>query len=382
MNGRADDRADRPAHGPRDGPPGRPPGSTASGAGRRRWRTRRLVAAAVVGTLLAAGAAGAGLYLRLNSNIDQVDISGGGRPENTDNGSLDLLVLGSDARSGRAGRDAGGQARSDTAMVVHLHRDRDTATVVSIPRDTLLPRPACTDREGRKVPAADRAMFNEAYALGGPVCAVRTVEAATGIRMDHYLEIDFKGFATLVDKLGGVTVTLDGPLHDEDSKLHLAAGTHHLDGEQSLALVRTRKAVGDGSDLARIELQHVFIEALAERVSGLDLFGSPKRLYELASAATSAVTTDSDLASVARLAGLGRTLRGLEPEDLQLITLPVTTDPSAPNRVVPLEPQAGQVWDALRADRRVPASALRGPVAGQEPSPEVSAVPEPGDAGE
>ncbi|SFD50993.1 LCP family protein [Streptomyces aidingensis] len=370
MNGSADDRRPVPA------------GSTAVGSlRRRRRRTWRLVAAAVLGTLLVAGAAGTGLYLKLSGNIDGVDISGGGRPEDDDNGSLDLLVLGSDARGAHDPED-GPPARADTAMVVHLHRDRAGATVVSIPRDALLPRPACTDADGRRTPAVARAMFNEAYALGGPVCAVRTVEAVTGIRMDHYLEIDFEGFAGLVDTLGGVTVTLTEPLRDPDSKLDLPAGTHHLDGEQALALVRTRKAVGDGSDLARIDLQHIFLEALAERISGLDLWSSPKRLYELASAATSAVTTDSDLASVAGLAGLGRTLRGLGPQDLDLITLPVTADPMEPNRVVPLEPQAGQVWDALREDRPVPASALRGSVAEREPSPEVSAVPQGRDGGE
>jgi LCP family protein required for cell wall assembly len=198
-------------------------------------------------------------------------------------------------------------------------------------------------------------MFNESFTVGGPACTVKTVEAMTGIRMDHYIEVDFRGFEQLVDALGGVEVTLTEPISDEHSKLDLAAGTHRLDGEQSLALVRTRKSVGDGSDLGRIQLQHAFLRALAEEVRDVGVLSSPGRLYALADTATSAVTTDSALASVPALTSLARTLRGIGPEDLHLVTLPVTFDAADPNRVVPLEEEAEEVWQALREDRRVPA---------------------------
>jgi LCP family protein required for cell wall assembly len=338
----------------------------------------RATALAALGALLLAAAGAYALYRKLDGNIAHVDIDaalGTDRPEDSDNGSLDILVLGSDSRSGRSGGvygDTGRTARSDTAMIVHLAADRSAATVVSIPRDTLLSRPACRRADGSTAPAADRVMFNDAYRVGGPACAVRTVEAVTGVRMDHYIEIDFRGFERLIDTLGGVEVTTTEPIDDADSHLKLPAGTHTLDGRQALALVRTRKDVGDGSDLSRIQLQHRFIRALADQVGGVGPLTSPARLYRLADAATSAVTTDSDLASVGKLAGLARTLRGLDGRDLQLVTLPVTYDPRDANRVVPLREQAGQVWAALRRDEPVPRAATRGSAATRHAPDEVA----------
>ncbi|WP_062212475.1 LCP family protein [Streptomyces sp. NBRC 109706] len=332
-----------------------------------RRRLLRVTLITVLALALLLGIGGTALYLKLDGNISGIDIEsalGEDRPEDSDNGSLDLLVLGSDTRSGEngvfGGDDPDGEARSDTAMVVHINEAHDAATVVSIPRDTLVPRPSCERLDGGgTAPASERTMFNEAYGIGGPVCAVKTVEALTGLRMDHYLELDFDGFAKLVDTLGGVRVTTREDIDDEDSRLRLTAGTHTLSGKESLALVRTRKAVGDGSDLSRIQLQHSFLDALMRQIEEVDLLGNPKRLYDLADTATSAVTTDSDLASVSKLLGLARTLREVDSDALQLVTLPVGYDPADPNRVAPLREQSRQMWTALRHDRPVPESAIR-----------------------
>jgi LCP family protein required for cell wall assembly len=348
-------------------------------AGRRRGRLLRAAVFAALGALLLAGTGSAALYLKLDNNIAHVDIDaalGTDRPEDAPGDSRDILVLGSDSRSGRSSGVYGGGdgSRSDTAMIVHINEDRTAATVVSIPRDTLVTRPACRRADGTTAPAAGRAMFNDAYRVGGPACAVRTVEAVTGIRMDHYIEIDFQGFRELIDTLGGVEVTTTEPIDDDDSHLRLPAGTHTLDGRQALALVRTRKAVGDGSDLGRIQLQHEFIRALADQVGGIGLLTSPTRLYGLADAATSAVTTDADLASVRELTGLARALRGIDGGDLQLITLPVAYDARDANRVVPLRAQSQRVWSALKRDEPVPRAATRGSAA--EPAPGHAVVSE------
>ncbi|WP_326596550.1 LCP family protein [Streptomyces sp. NBC_01803] len=330
-----------------------------------RARLLRTAVIALIAVLVLTGAGAGALYLKLDGNISHIDIDaalGRDRPADSPGDSLDILVLGSDSRSGEngayGGPDAQEDARADTAMVVHVNEARDAATVVSIPRDTLVPRPACERGDGSTAPAERRAMFNEAYTVGGPVCAVKTVEDLTGLRMDHYIEVDFKGFAELIDTLGGVEITTSEAIEDEDSHLSLPAGTHTLDGEQSLALVRTRKAIGDGSDLSRIEVQQAFVKALAGQVGSLGLTTNPKRLYELADTATSAVTTDSDLASVSELTGLARDLADIGPADLEMITLPVARDPADPNRVAPLERESRQVWTALRRDEPVPESAI------------------------
>lgn len=314
--------------------------------------------------LLALGAAGAGwVYWHLNDNITSVDINsalGDDRPAKsmtTPDGSasasplpteaLNILVLGSDSREGEenqqlGGGDSGG-ARSDTAMVVHLDAGRTEATVVSIPRDTLVTRPSCPLANGESTEKAYGVMFNSAYSVGGPVCAVKTVESMTNVRMDHYIEIDFAGFARLVDALGGVTVTTDEDIDDEDSHLTLEAGTHQLDGEQALALARTRHGIGDGSDLGRIGLQQTLVKALLERLSDI----GPTRLYSVADAATGSLTTDTGLDSLAELYALGQSLEGLSADDTTTVTMPVETAPSNANRVVAEEPEAGELWESL-----------------------------------
>ncbi|MFI8520357.1 LCP family protein [Streptomyces sp. NPDC085481] len=346
------------------------------GAGRRRkppakGRRAVTVAAWSAAALVVLGGSGLGyVYFRLNGNLQSVDINaqlGKDRPENVDNGSMDILVLGSDSRSGANGaygRDEGG-ARSDTAMVVHVYEGHKKASVVSIPRDTLIERPQCTDTKGGKVPAAHRAMFNTAYEVGGPACAVKTVESMSGIRMDHYIEVDFTGFTKLIDQLGGVRVTTTQAIKDPKSHLDLAPGTHTLDGEQSLGLVRTRKSVGDGSDLGRIQLQQAFMKAFIDQVKSVGVFSDPKTLLDLADTATKAITPDSELDSVNELMGFAKGLSGIGAGDLHMITLPVEYDPLDPNRVIPLEAQGRQVWKALKADRPIPASATRDTATGQ-----------------
>ncbi len=337
-------------------------------AGRPAARSRRRrVLTALAWTLtgvLALGATGLGLvYLKLDGNIAGVDINGAlgtNRPVDVPNGSVDILVLGSDTRAGKNseyGQDSG-VARSDTAMIVHVAADHRRAEIVSIPRDTLVARPGC-HKDGQPVPPDPHAMFNSAYAAGGPICAVKTVEALTGVRMDHYVEVDFTGFKHLVDTLGGVPMTIHESIHDQESHLRLNAGSHVLSGEQALALVRTRHGVGNGSDLGRIKLQHAFLSALVARIHGVGLIGDPAQLYDLADTATSALTTDSDLDSIPELTGLAGSMKDLGADDVQMATMPVRYDPHDPNRVLPLQHKCRRVWKALRRDRPIPQSALR-----------------------
>ncbi|MFJ9582831.1 LCP family protein [Streptomyces acidicola] len=342
-------------------------GDDGGAADRQVGRRPRLLKAAglALAGVLALGVGTAGwAYWHLNDNIKSVDIDsalGDDRPPPAapspspaplPTGALNILVLGSDSRSGEenaelGGGDSGG-ARSDTAMVVHLGEGRTEATVVSVPRDTLVTRPSCPLPSGGSTSVAYNTMFNSAYSVGGPVCAVKTVESLTGIRMDHYVEIDFSGFAKLVDALGGVTVTTDEDIDDEDSHLKLEAGTHHLDGEQALALARTRHGIGDGSDLGRIGLQQTLVKALLDQVSSTNLLTSPARLYQVADAVTGGLTTDTGLDSLGGLMSLGQSLRGLTSADVTTVMMPVVPAPSDRNRVVADEPEASEVWASLR----------------------------------
>ncbi|MFE9876598.1 LCP family protein [Streptomyces sp. NPDC005784] len=338
----------------------------------RRSRVLKAVGLTLAGVLvLGIGTAG-WAYWHLNHNIKGVDINsalGGDRPAKAvstpsspasasasasplPSGALNILVLGSDSRSGKANAKLGGGdssgARSDTAMVVHIDAGRTRATVVSIPRDTLVTRPACPTSSGGTTAVAYNAMFNSAYSIGGPVCAVKTVESLTDVRMDHYIEIDFSGFAALVDALGGVTVTTDENIDDDKSHLHLAAGEHHLDGTQALALARTRHGIGDGSDLGRIGLQQKLVKALLAQISSAGLLTDPAKLYNVANAVTGSLTTDTGLDSLGELTKLGQSLKSLSSDAVETVMMPVVAAPSDRNRVVANEPEASDLWASLK----------------------------------
>ncbi|MCF2130392.1 LCP family protein [Strepomyces sp. STD 3.1] len=339
-------------------------------APRRRRRWGRIVLLSLVVLLLALGGTGYWLYSGLNGNIDGVDLDkalGSDRPEKLPTSGQNLLVLGSDSRAGDnaslgTGKVAG--ARSDTALVVHIPEGRKQAVAVSIPRDTLVTRPECDKSDGSALPEAERVMFNSVYAQAGPACVVKTVEKMSGVRMDHYMEIDFAGFKGLVDAIGGVPVTVEEPIKDPDSGLDLSAGTHTLDGTESLAFVRTRHGVGDGSDLGRIGLQQEFLIALLSEVKKQDLLGSPTKTYKIADSLTAALTTDSELASLTSLADFARSMNGVDPATMETIMLPVAYDKADPNRVVAAEPQATELWKAVRSDSDIPESAKKSPATG------------------
>ncbi|WTI67864.1 LCP family protein [Streptomyces sp. NBC_00728] len=338
----------------------------------RRSRVLKAVGLTLAGALvLGVGTAG-WAYWHLNQNIKSVDInsalgddrpakavvtpsgpaSASASPSPLPSGALNILVLGSDSRSGKANAKLGGGdssgARSDTAMVVHIDAGRTRATVVSIPRDTLVTRPACPTSSGGTTAAAYNAMFNSAYSIGGPVCAVKTVESMTDVRMDHYIEIDFSGFAKLVDALGGVTVTTDENIDDSKSHLHLKAGTHHLGGTRALALARTRHGIGDGSDLGRIGLQQKLVKALLTQISSAGLLTDPAKLYDVANAVTGSLTTDTGLDSLGELMKLGQSLKSLSSDEVKTVMMPVVAAPSDHNRVIANEPEASDLWASLK----------------------------------
>lgn len=345
--------------------------------GRKRVRTRgrrirRAVLLSVLVLVIAAGGTAYWLYSRLDGNIKGVDINkalGDDRPEKLPTSGQNLLVLGSDSRAGAENKALGGGggvsgARSDTAMVVHVPEGRSRAVAVSIPRDTLVTRPECTKADGSTVDSANRVMFNSVYSQVGPACVVKTVEKISGVRIDHYLEINFAGFKDLVDAIGGVTVDVPQDIHDKSSGLDLTAGPHKLNGTESLSYVRTRHGIGDGSDLGRIGLQQQFLLALLSEVKSQNLLGSPANAYKIANSATKSLTTDEGLASLKSLTQFARSMNGVDPGSMETIMLPVAYDKIDPNRVVAAQPQAKTLWKAIREDAAIPESAKKSPATG------------------
>ncbi len=354
-------------------PDRRPAPGTSTGRGRKRVRTRgqrirRGVLLTLLVLIVAAGGTGWWAYSHLNDNIDSIDLNQtlgtDNRPAKVPDSGQNILVLGSDSRAGANGEldqgDVSG-SRSDTNMLVHIPEGRKKATAISIPRDTLVTRPDCKDEKGKTVAGAKRVMINSVIGTGGPACVVKTVEDMSGVRVDHLVKVDFAGFKELVDALGGVNVTLDKPIK---GGLDLDAGTHRLNGTDSLKFVRTRHGYGDGSDLGRIDLQQKFMLAMLSEIKNQDALGNPARLYKLADAGTKALTTDSQLGSLKGLADFASSMKGVDPDTMETIMLPVAYDKIDKNRVVAAEPQARQLWEALRNDQPIPAAAKKSPATG------------------
>lgn len=356
--------AARPAGGPGAGGPGRIPPD------RRHWR--RLAAVGITGVVLAGAGTGWAVYAKLNSNIRTDSATErelrkweSERPPAGPPNAANVLLIGSDSRNGGNGRygHSRGQ-RSDTTMLLHLAADRKSATAVSIPRDLMVEVPHCKRPDGTET-APRAAQFNGAFAAGGPACTIRTVEKMTGIRIDHYLIIDFVGFTKMVDAVNGVEVCLPRPVHDPEADLALPAGRQTLHGEAALGYVRARKSLGNGSDTQRMERQQRFLGALVKKVQSNGVLLNPTRLYPVLDAATSSLTTDTALASLKGLYELVRSARRIPTDRIQFMTVPRREYRLDPNRDELVQPDAARLFGQLHRDLPVTVTPPRG--AGEGP---------------
>ncbi|WP_405492236.1 LCP family protein [Streptomyces sp. NBC_00096] len=360
---------------------GIPGGTDAAGgtekppSGRSRRRLLRWIGLGAVLLVLLGAATGWWVYSKLDGNISE-DTSAAAelrrydkeRPAHLAGGAQNILLIGSDSRSGagnsRYGQD-GGTQRSDTTILLHLPADRKSATAVSIPRDLMARVPACLKQDGTRT-TEQFAQFNWAFEWGGAACTIRTVEALTGIRIDHHMLLDFSGFKKMVDAIGGVEVCLKRPVDDVEAKLKLPAGRQTLQGEQALGFVRARYSLGNGSDTERMERQQLFLGSLVKKVQSNGVLLNPARLYPLLDAATSSVTTDPGLASLRGLYELVRGVRDIPTDQIKFLTVPREPYAANPNRDELREPGASQLFQRLRADQ---------PLTIAPPAPVPAAVP-------
>jgi LCP family protein required for cell wall assembly len=300
--------------------------------------------------VLVAGIGGYALYQQLVGNINYVKV--GGLTHRALYGVQNILVLGSQTRQGQHGHfgqrfTPGYVSNSDNLLLVHLDVTHTHATVLSIPRDTMVYEPACRARvpqigTGILGPYSST-IIDGALNIGGPTCAVRTVEDLTGIKLDHFVEFNFNSFRTMVDALGGVPVCVPKTgLHDPATGINLSPGVHKVTYNQALAYVRTRHVLGGpgaGGDLPRIKLQQAFISSVLQQVNSTGLLTNSLSLYHIASIATKALTIDQGMGSISSLLHFARSLVGLRPKNVSLVTMPTITDPADQNRLLPQQPQ-------------------------------------------
>lgn len=317
---------------------------------KRRWG-RTIALSLLIAVLLAtAGLLGGTLWFdgavhRTTALTDYPERPAPGRGTN-------WLLVGSDSRQDLSeeqqqelatGGDVG-TGRTDTIMLVHLPGlgASGRASLVSIPRDSYVP-----------IPGHGRDKINAAFATGGAQLLARTVEQVTGLRLDHYAEIGFGGFAELIDALGGVTVCPIEPIHDPLAGLQLHAGCQQLNGRNALGYVRTRAT--PRADLDRMANQRQFMSALLHRVTSPEVWLNPWRWYSVPRAAAAALTLDrGDHAW--DLARLGWALH----DQTTSITVPIGefTDNGVGSVVVWNHDVATELFEALNADAAVPTAAL------------------------
>jgi LCP family protein required for cell wall assembly len=316
-------------------------------------------------------------YRHLNGNLNVEDVTnalGDDRPEKTGpKGALNVLVMGSDSRAGAGNaidnQDPGNGARSDTTVILHLSADRERAYGISIPRDSLVTRPDCGEDD--EIPGGEDEMWNAAFALGGPACTIRQVEATTGIFIDNYVVVDFNGFKDMVDAVGGVPVCIPEDIVDPKHGINIPAGEREIRGDEALDYVRVRYVVGNQSDLGRIKRQQTFMAAMIKKVASAETLARPDRLVEFLTAATKSLTLDFE--SVGDLAGLGLQLKDIGLDKVEFVTVPWEYTPEYRVRWLP---EAEQLWKKIRADEPLTSRLSEGAVkADAAPGPEPSGSP-------
>ena len=331
---------------------------------RRRRRLRRFLTLTAVAILVIGGGTVAVAAIRLSQNVTTVEL----HPTRTDeppvvadfDGEFDVLLVGSDGRAGQGaqygeGGDVEG-SRNDVTLLLHVNESHDAATVISFPRDLLVDMPSCSDPDtGKTWDAGRRVQFNESLARGGLGCVASTVTALTGIELAYAAEISFTGVIDASNAVGGVPICFAGPIHDRHSGLEIPeAGTYDLSGEQALALLRSRYGVGDGSDLARISTQQVFLSSLVRTLRDQSTLTDPVKLYGIADAATRNMTLSTPLADLGTLASMAKVFSDLPLESIAFVSYPHLP---AGDRVIPDEQAAAALMERVKSGETVNISA-------------------------
>ncbi|MFI7708332.1 LCP family protein [Nonomuraea sp. NPDC049480] len=320
--------------------------------GPRKRPSGRMIVKIIAALLVALLVAAVGMLFWIDSRLTGIDgvlDDYEGRPADTP--GTNWLLVGSDSRKGLSAAErkklATGRAvgqRTDSMMLLHISDSGDKPTLVSLPRDSAI-----------TIPGKGRDKLNSAYAIGGPKLLVRTVESATGIRVDNYMEIGFAGFVDIVDAVGGVEINVRADVDDPKAGLKLKKGTQVLNGAQALGYVRTRKG-GALPDFERTKRQRQFLGAVVKKAASPGVLINPFTSIPLAMSATDAVAVDNST-GVFDMLSLG----------LSMGDSPVTTVvPFGGNEAVPSggtavkwdRDKALALFDSLKNDKPVPKTIL------------------------
>ncbi|MEI6843911.1 MAG: LCP family protein [Actinomycetes bacterium] len=294
-------------------------------------RATRIITSLSIGVIALSAISWIGLG-QITGSLKRVDAFAGlnSRPEKASS-AVNYLLVGSDDRAGltaaelktlRVGSTASAAGgRSDTMLLVHISKARDKAVIVSLPRDTLVTVPQYVASNGKTI-AAQQAKLNSAFSWGGAPLLIQVVEAKTNLRIDHYVEIGFGGFAKVVDSLGGIQVCSKVAINDPKSHLVMTAGIHTLNGIEALKYIRTRDFDGMG-DLGRMQRQQQFMSSVIKKATSTGVLLNPVKFISFINAAMETVKTDSSLNS-SDLVTLAKQMRNLSASKVRTLTVPLS----------------------------------------------------------
>ncbi|MEV5880981.1 LCP family protein [Streptomyces sp. NPDC052101] len=350
--------------------------------GRRKPKAKKRVKRIAMGVgafVVLVAAAGCAWIYQLDSNIKHSALDTGAQPQKgaVIPGALNILVIGSDTRNSALDSRLGGSDQSlphaDVEMLVHVSADHHNATAMSIPRDTDLHMPSCTQNgKPHDFPANEQITNSLNY---GPGCTVAAVNALTGVHIDHFMVVDFSGVVDMSDAVGGVQVCTTHNVYDPGSHLKLSAGTHTLVGQGALEFLRTRHAFGGASDVDRAETQHIFLSALIHKMKSAGTLANPSHVFKLAEAGSHAFAVDDALAGVTSLVSLANTLGSIPTDHITFATMPTRQDPYNPKAWLVPGPGAQQLFDAIANDQSLTPTTSSKPSAGATASADQSVDP-------
>ncbi|WP_417561745.1 LCP family protein [Microbacterium sp.] len=307
-------------------------------------------------------------------------------------GGVNLLLVGTDSCQGqdlklfpRCAHDDGGE-RNDVTMLVHIADNPRRVTVVSFPRDMLVPIPSCPSPDGGRYSAMSQQMLNVSYSYGGLACTALTIQELTGVDVQFAAAIRWTGVIHMSDAIGGVNVCVAGDINDRNTGLHLTKGEHTLKGAQALQFLRIRHGIGDGSDLGRISNQQQFMSSLVRKLQSGGVLGDPGKLFALATTALAQVSEkqlvlDQNLANPTHMVQIAMAVKSVPYKDIVFVQYPTEYDPNDTSRVLPVTSSADVLFTALAQNKALQltgkASAAYGvKVTGAAPDPS-GATPTP-----
>jgi LCP family protein required for cell wall assembly len=271
------------------------------------------------------------------------------------NGAFNVLLVGADNSPGQksfgAGRDA---TLNDVNILIHVSADHSKATVISLPRDLMIPQPECTDPTTGQVYSAESGQpLNTSYARGGLGCVVSTVESLTGFNIPYASLFTFNGTVKMADAVGGVPVCVNKAINDPYSGLTLKKGITVVKGRMALAYLRSRHGVGDGSDLSRIASQQAYMSSLMRKMTSTGTLADPAKLYGLASAAADSITLSESLANPDTMVQMALAVKSVGLGHMVFVQYPTAADPLNANKVVPHTALATTLLDRVQKDESI-----------------------------